>query len=125
VIVLDASALLAFLLGEPGGDEVGKRLDEACMSTANLAEVLSKSEERGGDAKALLAQIARTPIEMVPLSVAGALAAARLRPKTKSAGLSMGDRICLALAQERGCEAWTADKRWATLKLGVAVHFVR
>jgi ribonuclease VapC len=125
VIVLDASALLAFLLNEPGGDSVSKRLDEACMSTVNLAEVLSKTEERGGDAKALLAQIARTPIEMAPLTVAGALAAARLRPKTKSAGLSMGDRVCLALAQERGCEAWTADKRWASLKLGVAVHLVR
>lgn len=125
MIVLDASALLAFLLKERGGDEVAERLDDACMSTENLAEVLSKSEERGGDAKALLAQIARMPIDVVPLSVAVALAAARLRPKTKSAGLSLGDRICLALAQERGCEAWTADKRWASLKLGVAIHLVR
>ena len=125
MIALDASALLAFLLNEPGAAEVAGRLHEACMSTANLAEVLSKSEERGGDAKALLAQIARTPIEVVPLSVGGALGAARLRPKTKSAGLSLGDRICLALAQERGCEAWTADKRWTNLKLGVAVHLIR
>ena len=125
MIVLDASALLAFLLNEPGAAKVAAHLDEACMSTANLAEVLSKSEERGGDAKALLAQIARTPIEMAPLSVSAALAAARLRPKTKSAGLSLGDRICLALAQVRGCEAWTADKRWASLKLGIAVHVIR
>lgn len=114
-----------FLLNEPGGAEVASRLDEACMSTANLAEVLSKTEERGGDAKALVAQIARTPIEMVPLSVAGALAAARMRPKTMSTGVSLGDRICLALAEERGCEAWTVDKRWASLKLGVAVHLIR
>lgn len=125
MIVLDASALLAFLLNEPGAADVATRLHEACMSTANLAEVLSKSEERGGDAKALLAQIARTPIDIVPLSVAGALAAARLRPRTRSAGLSLGDRICLALAQERECEAWTADKRWANLKIGVAVRLVR
>lgn len=123
--MLHASALLAFLLNEPGGADVASRLDEAAMSTANLAEVLGKSEERGGDARALLAQIARTPIEMVPLSVTGALAAARLRPKTKPAGLSLGDRICLALAQQRGREAWTADERWAGLKLGVAIHLVR
>lgn len=125
MIVLDASALLAFFLNEPGGDDVEKRLSQACMSTLNLAEVLSKSEERGNDAKMLLAQIARTPIELVPVSVAHALAAARLRTLTKSAGLSMGDRVCLALAQERGCEAWTADKRWASVNLDVAVHLIR
>jgi PIN domain nuclease of toxin-antitoxin system len=125
VIVLDASALLAFLLNEPGGAEVAARLDEACISTANLAEVLSKSEERGGDAKALLAQIARTPIEAVPLSVGVALGAARLRPKRRSASLSLGDRICLALAQERACEAWTAERQWGRLKLGIAVHLIR
>lgn len=125
MIVLDASALLAFLLGEPGAAEVAGGLDQACISTANLAEVLSKTEERGGDAKTMLVQIARTPIDVVPLSVGVALAAARLRPKTKSAGLSLGDRICLALAQERGCEAWTADKRWKTAQTGVAVHLIR
>jgi PIN domain nuclease of toxin-antitoxin system len=125
VIVLDASALLALLLDEPGAGEVAARLDEASMSTVNLAEVLSKSEERGGDAKALLSQIARTPIEMLPLSVGVALGAARLRPKTKTLGFSLGDRICLALAQELDCEAWTADKRWLDAKLNVPVHLIR
>ena len=125
MIVLDASALLAFLLDEPGADAVAARMDEARMSTVNLAEVLSKSEERGGDAKALLLQIARTPIEMVPLSVGVALGAARLRASTKPIGLSLGDRICLALAQELGCEAWTADKRWLSAKLGVGIQLIR
>lgn len=125
MIVLDASALLALLLDEPGAGEVAARLDGARMSTANLAEVLSKSEERGGDAKALLSQIARTPIEMLPLSVSVALGAARLRPRTKTLGLSLGDRICLALAQELDCEAWTADKRWQSANLGVPIHVIR
>jgi PIN domain nuclease of toxin-antitoxin system len=95
------------------------------MSTVNLAEVLSKSEERGGDAKALLLQIARTPIEIVPLSVGVALGAARLRASTEPIGLSLGDRICLALAQELGCEAWTADKRWLSAKLRVSIQLIR
>jgi ribonuclease VapC len=125
VIVLDASALLALLLDEPGASEVAAQLGEARMSTVNLAEVLSKSEERGGDAKALLSQIARTPIEMLPLSVGVALGAARLRPQTKTLGLSLGDRICLALAQELDCEAWTADKRWSGAKLSVPIHVIR
>lgn len=125
MIVLDSSALLAFLLNELGANDVAARLDEAVISSANLAEVLSKAEERGGDAVALLSQIARTPVNVVPLSVATALGAARLRGKTKALGLSLGDRICLALAEELGCEAWTADKRWASAKLEVAIRLIR
>lgn len=125
MIVLDSSALLALLLNEPGADVVAAEMDEAVMSSANLAEVLSKAEERGGDAMALLTQIPRTPLQIVPLSVVTALGAARLRPLTQSLGLSLGDRICLALAQELDCEALTADKRWEDAKLNVSVRMIR
>lgn len=125
MIVLDASALLAFLLNEPGAEMVSDGLDEAVMSSANLAEVLSKAVERGGDAVVLLSQIARTPLDVVPLSVETALGAAQLRATTRSLGLSLGDRVCLALAQELGCEAWTADKRWLNAKLNIEVRLVR
>lgn len=125
MIVLDSSALLALLLDEPGADVVASEMDEAVMSSANLAEVLSKAEERGGDAVALLKQIARTPLQIVPLSVATALGAALLRPLTRPLGLSLGDRICLALAQERDCEVLTADKRWEDAKLNVLVRMIR
>lgn len=125
MIVLDSSALLALLLDEPGADVVASEMDEAVMSSANLAEVLSKAEERGGDAVALLKQIARTPLQLVPLSVATALGAALLRPLTRPLGLSLGDRICLALAQERDCEVLTADKRWEDAKLNVLVRMIR
>jgi PIN domain nuclease of toxin-antitoxin system len=39
-VVLDASALLALLLGEPGADVVRPTLADAAMSTVNLAEVV-------------------------------------------------------------------------------------
>lgn len=125
MIVLDSSALLALLKNEPGAEAVADHLDGALMSTLNVAEVLSKIEEWGGDSSEVLKEIALLPINLIPLSLATATGAARFRPHTKSAGLSLGDRICLALAQERGCEAWTADKRWASVKLGVTVHLIR
>jgi len=40
-IVLDASALLALLLGEPGAERVKAVLDGALLGSANLAEIVS------------------------------------------------------------------------------------
>lgn len=116
---------MAFLLEERGGEAVAEQLDQACVSTVNLSEVLAKAAERGGDPEALLRTIARTPLECVPLSVRAALTAARFRPLIKRFGLSTGDRICLALAEEIGAEVWTTDKRWGELELGVAVRVLR
>ena len=116
---------MAFLLNERGGEAVANVLDQACVSTVNLSEVLAKAAERGGDPEAVLRQIARTPLECAPLSVKAALRAAQLRPLTKSFGLSTGDRICLALADEIGAEAWTTDRRWGELDLGIAIRVLR
>ena len=41
--VLDASALLALLQQEPGGDVVAAILHDACVSTVNWTEVLQKA----------------------------------------------------------------------------------
>jgi ribonuclease VapC len=45
--VLDASALIAFLRNEPGGDLVAARLSRSCISAVNLAETISKLVEYG------------------------------------------------------------------------------
>jgi ribonuclease VapC len=40
-----------------------------------------------------------------------------LRPATRTLGLSLGDRGCLALAQaQRGAQVVTADRLWKELK---------
>jgi len=51
--------------------------------------------------------------------------AARLRPLTRAAGLSLGDRACLALARRRGAAAITADSARAALSLDVEVRSIR
>ncbi len=42
MIALDASALLAFLFREPGHEMVAQKLEESCISSVNLAEVLGR-----------------------------------------------------------------------------------
>lgn len=45
--VLDSSALLAVVLGEPGVDRVIQYLPGVLISTVNIAETVSKLVERG------------------------------------------------------------------------------
>jgi len=51
-IVLDASALLAYLHEEPGADTVGAVIGESFISTVNWSEVMQKSLSRGIDTEA-------------------------------------------------------------------------
>jgi hypothetical protein len=48
-VVLDASALLVVLQGEPGADRVAQALPDAAMSLANLGEVAAKQVDIGLD----------------------------------------------------------------------------
>jgi ribonuclease VapC len=52
-VVLDASAMIAFLRSEPGADIVGKRVCGALISTMNYSKVLKKTIEIGGSADAV------------------------------------------------------------------------
>jgi PIN domain nuclease of toxin-antitoxin system len=123
--VLDASALLAVLQLEAGGDTVADKLGRAHISSVNLCEVVSKLIDKG-----TTIERARHIIETLALSVedtdeALAYAAAAMRSATRQAGLSLGDRMCLALGQRMGAEILTADKSWAKLNAGVTVTVIR
>ena len=47
LVVLDASALLALLLAEPGAARVAALLPDATVSAVNLSEVVAKLAEHG------------------------------------------------------------------------------
>jgi PIN domain nuclease of toxin-antitoxin system len=123
--VLDASALLCLLFREPGAERVEAALAGARMSAANLAEVVAKLVERGADGAAVVADLAELDLEIVPLDRAQAEAAGLLQAVTRGAGLSLGDRCCLALASSLDATAVTTDRAWAKLGRGVAVELVR
>jgi ribonuclease VapC len=129
--VLDASALLALLKGEPGAERVAEALERgAYLSAVNLAEVLSKLADWGEDpaeAQARMAQVGLlgAAVEVLPFTGEDALEVARLRALTRAYGLSFGDRACLALARRLGLPALTAERAWAKLDLGIPVEVLR
>lgn len=113
--VLDSSAVLALLLAEPGSEQVRAALPGALLSTVNLAEVVSKLNERGMPADETRAAVEATGVEWVDFTADQACAAGALRGETRAAGLSLGDRACLALARLRSLPAITADAAWGRL----------
>lgn len=109
--VLDASALLAYLQGEPGAEEVEARLEAgATCGAANWSEVAQKVRSAGRDWDLARALLTSFDVEVEPVTEADAeWAAARWQ---QGEGLSLGDRLCLALADRLDVEAWTADTSW-------------
>lgn len=124
-VVLDASAILAYLLGEPGSERVEAVIEGASVSSVNIAEVVQKLVERGCADALVRASLQDLPVLVEPFGVAAALRVGLLRRKTRSAGLSLGDRACLDLAKQRQWPAFTADRAWAELDLGVEVVLIR
>jgi ribonuclease VapC len=125
-LVYDASALLAVVFSETGADAVIESLSQAGgeVSAANWAEVGSKMVERGLSVPEVAHELAAFSLTVAPLDEAQALVAAGLRIATKTLGLSLGDRCCLALAQTRGATVVTADRGWKKLK-GFDVQLIR
>lgn len=126
-VVLDASAVLALMNGEPGQDAVAAVLPGALLSAVNLAEVVSKLAERGMPAAQAHADALALGVGVVAFDGGLALDAGPLRPLTRTAGLSLGDRCCLALARSHRAAVLTTDVRWEGMAnaVGVMVQNIR
>lgn len=125
-IVLDASALLAVLNGEPGADTLTPELlSTAASSTVNLAEVQSKLVDRGLSPDRAWEATMIPVAEAVPFTAEQARGAGSLIAQTRALGLSLGDRACLALALALQAPVYTADRSWKSLKLGLRIHVIR
>jgi ribonuclease VapC len=123
-IVLDASALLAMIREEPGGEAVAGAIARARMSAVNFAELVSFLTHAGVPALEIDAMLVPLPVAVIDADVELAWAAGRLRKTTAEAGLSLGDRFCLALASRDRLPAWTADRRWRTIASAIGVDIV-
>ena len=127
MIVLDASALLALLHREAGWDEVVRAAaaDSATVSAVNYAEVVQKAAQHAIRAEDVDAALERLGISASPFGrIDARLAASFYRHRS---GLSLGDRVCLALARSLSSPAYTADRRWQGWAddLGVDVRVIR
>src|SRR5689334_3559436 len=110
--VLDASALLALVLNEPGRAVVAAAVSAgAVIGTVNLSEVVAKLRENGATEAAIHLALDPLAITIADFDTDLAYAAGFLCPATRATGLSLGDRACLALAQRL---ALTADRSWAS-----------
>lgn len=124
-VVLDSSALLAAIRGEPGAERVRPLLNGARVSAVNFSEVVAKLAERGATDEELRAFADGAPFAVIPFDSPQALATGLLRRATRHSRLSLGDRACLALARTEGLPAVTADRAWAGIDLGIPVEVVR
>jgi len=126
-VVIDASAILAAILGEAGGDAVFDRLEEAVVSTVNVAEVYTYAAIKELPTDAIDAFFADTGIEIVSFDGVQAVTAGRFASITRKAGLSLADRACLALAKARNAEVLTADRAWRQIAnaAGLTINLLR
>lgn len=125
-VVLDASVILAVIHRERGFEKVTPDLlARATVSTVNLAEVQSKLVSSGwsfddawDDSTGLIGEI-------LPFTADHAHLAGNLIAETRSLGLSLADRACLALGLDLKAPIYTADRSWKSLRVGLQIHLIR
>ena len=112
-VVLDASAILAFLQDEAGADvvEEAMELGPTC-GAANWSEVAQKVLAANRDWDLVRALLVSYDVRVEPVLTDDAeWAAHRWRP---GEGLSLADRLCLALAERVDTDVLTADTQWGS-----------
>lgn len=125
--VLDASALLAVILKEPGTGQVIEAMRSgASMSAVNVAEVAARLHQEGWEQAEVALVFDELGIDVLPFDCDIALLSGRYRNATRRLGLGLGDRACLATAFAAGTPALTADRAWMQLDLeGVEIRSIR
>lgn len=124
-IVVDASLVLAAIFQEPGYEALLSLREPALLSSVNLAETRTRLVDHGFDRRSIDTSLSLVNVQVVDFDAEQAAISAELRPATKAAGLSLGDRACLSLAQKRDAVALTTDRIWANVKTPVKVRVVR
>jgi PIN domain nuclease of toxin-antitoxin system len=109
--VFDASAILAYLGGEEGADQVRAQLElGGRCSAANWSEIAQKIRARGADWDLARQLLLSYDLDIEPVDAADAEAAAGMWRRGE--GLSLADRLCLALGARLGATVWTSDAQW-------------
>ncbi len=112
-VVLDASAILAFLQDEDGAALVeAALLDSSRCGAANWSEVAQKVTAADRDWSLVRALLDSYEIRVEPVQRDDAeLAAQRW---SREEGLSLADRLCLALSERVDEPVLTADAAWGS-----------
>jgi ribonuclease VapC len=130
-VVLDASAVLALIFGEPGGERVEALLDDleagsdmhVAIGSVNWCEVLTRMQREKLEESAMRLSALLAGVDLIPFGKEDAETAADYAAKNRA--LSLGDRACLALAKNLQATAWTAERLWVQCALDVPVELIR
>lgn len=124
-MILDASALLAYLQQEQGCLQVEQVLSTAFISTVNWCEVVQKLRARSVDDSAVQKNLAILGLQFISFNLQHADKAAELWQSTAPFGLSLGDRACLATAVCEKMPVMTADQIWQKIPLPLEINLIR
>lgn len=126
LVVLDASAILAFIKREEGADRVLPHIGNAIVSAVNLQEVVKELVIDGLPRETIQAILSRLRLDVRPHDTGAAYAAGELATATKEYGRGLGDRTCMALGLALGAPVLTADREWARVEIdGLTLEHIR
>ncbi len=126
--VIDSSALMAWFQNEPGDDLTQLQLDFGGMiATPNLTEVIGKLVSSGvAPINEVQRDVLALGLEVIPMDQVIALASAFFYARRHPYDLSLGDCVCIAVAETLGVEILTAEQSWAKIPdLRVKVRLIR
>jgi len=133
-VMLDASAILAWVFEEKGFSAIEQVLDAAAITSANMVEVLYVAMSRGypGDVEVLHEDLLDTGLLEVAVTEADSVRAAELislsrdqRQHPNDPALSLGDGLCIAVAERMGLPIAGGDEHWDDLTLRTPYHLFR
>ena len=124
-VILDASALLALIFGEPGAEIVIPFARGSQILSVNFTEVVGRVQAIEGNTKRLVAAVDSLEIHVRPFDRVLAQMAGELRAHTDQIGASLADRACLAFAILHRQPVLTADKDWSKLELDIDIRQIR
>lgn len=125
--VLDASAILAALNSEPGGELVLEAGPASQISSVNLGEVYSTLLDAGMPFEHVKRALTRLEFRVCDFGRIHSAKVGQLRPLTRKFGQSLGDRACLAQGQISGLTILSSDQRMgeAATALGIDIRMIR
>ncbi len=129
VTVLDASAILAFLQGEPGEEMLRLALqsNRCVVTAANQSEVIAKILDSGVEAEAITTMMGQLAYTVIDITAEDGEFSGWMRNQTRTIGMSVGDRLCLAAAKRLKTAVLTSDRPWLTMAqpLGLDIRCIR
>ena len=132
-VVLDASALLAWVRNERGAETVGRLMSVGVVPAPNLTEVLHRARQRGHrmSPDELHDHLVAMGLEVESFKQTDSVRAAELllysaeHPGPNDERLSLGDASCIAVAERLRLPMSGDDSYWSLLPLSVDFHAFR